>query len=333
VAEWIRAWALNPDEAKRLAPQFHDYFMSKVHPRAVRAVREFGDEVRRIEGMPAADQTLANVRWKAETPSLKERWQGQGKGAFFETTGKDRVIAALLDRVHPILKGARAAQRLRGTTHLPPELDPEVLLRTYEGEDLRLLRILGLTESGPSGPVTARNEPVPGLEGGFRRVLDAFDQSSPAALERDMRDAAAYMISQRTLWETEHTRTAAAKALQKPVRSPEAVGAAEQKAVSGAGHGLHSDRNRAIATLKELQRDKARLPGSGGGALPPDPGRREAVPPLGRLAPRLRGGEGPAVRGRRRGHPEGQPALRRHAPGHREPGRGAPARQAGTAGV
>lgn len=252
VAEFIRAFIVNPQAAQHAAPQFHAYLAQKVPKEALAALQGFSHDVRTWAGASGVEQTLSNVRTEIRQPGLgatvREAVRGSGRTPF-ETTTVDRLKAKTLDDLLPIIRGIERARELRGANvpgahsllgqpgaiHVVPELDPINAIRTHAGN---LDKVGDIIERGP---VNARNERVKGLEGGFKKLLEPFDDTSEATLQRDMGDTVAYMISQRTLHEAAQRKNPAAAR------------------ISGAGGGLFSDLSVAQKTLAELRVDPARL--------------------------------------------------------------------------
>lgn len=237
VAEWIRAYVVNPDEAKAAAPNFYKHFITKVPDETLEKLDAFSRDVREWKGLSNTDQTLSNVRTEIEPVPLVQRAREavRGQGYTFETTAVDRLKSQVLDDLYPVMKGINAAKEERGIDNLLPMNDPEVLIRTHSGAIDKVQNII------EEGPVDAANQRVAGLEGGFKTLLSPFDQSSTEALKADMNDTIAYMISQRVVDEAEKIAAAG--------------GNPRRARISGAGGGLDTDYDKALLTLQDMTND------------------------------------------------------------------------------
>jgi len=257
IAEYVRAYVMDPAAAAAAAPSFHAHFKSAVRPEGMKALDSFSRDVRTWAGAPAGERLLSNVRRTLDEPGVtaKAREFVKGRGdTEFEVTGLDRIQSQLLDAMHPVWKAIRQGKEWRqipvprtvkeAVQVLPllaPHADPELRLRNFAGEDARIDRMIR------SGPVTPDNKPVAGLEGGFRKLLEPFDKSSETALLRDLDDTLKLMVAQRTIW-------TAVKAGQK------------SKRVTGAGGGIENDYDGAVQTMRELKANPAQLKKAEAGA-------------------------------------------------------------------
>jgi hypothetical protein len=241
VAEWVRAYIVNPEEAQRIAPQFYAHFIQKVPKDDLDSLHSFSNDVRLWAGGSNAQRTLANIRTELAPTTLAEKARDfiHGNGYDFETTGWEKLKAKWLDDLTPVRKGIQAAKSLRGMDEVLPSLDPEIAIRTHSGVIDKVNAIM------EHGPVDAQNQLVPGLEGGFKKLLEPFDRTSEATLEKDMNDTLAMMTSQRVLDEGQK--------LLHDGRNPRAA------RISGVGGGVYSDYDTAQRTLQELANDPQRL--------------------------------------------------------------------------
>jgi hypothetical protein len=64
VAEWFRAWVLNPDAAETAAPTFAAHVKKMLPAETLGVVKSFSDDARRFAGLSAHDRTGANVEWE-----------------------------------------------------------------------------------------------------------------------------------------------------------------------------------------------------------------------------------------------------------------------------
>lgn len=195
VAEFVRAWIVNPDAAEAQAPTFAQFFKDKVPAEVLRKLQTFSHDIRVFAGAPPHEQILANVDWKPEKTPLLSRILGpRVQTGHFEITWGDRLTVELQDKLKPFMKAVDFAAQF-DEPRLPKN-DPRILARLLMGVHARMDDIFdhGLTDA-------QRKRITP--EGGFKWLFGPLDTSSEAALDRDMRDVSAYMIAQRTLEKSE----------------------------------------------------------------------------------------------------------------------------------
>lgn len=295
VAEYLRAWMLNPDEAAKHAPKFTAFFESKVPAEVRNRMRSFGDDVRRWAGSDALTQAASNIRFDFKKPGIfekaKEAFEGEGVGGDFLT----KMNAAAIDSLAPVWKGVALAKQLRGIADLLPSHDPKTRLRLFAGFDRKVMDVLA------HGPVKFNGERVTDV-GGIDWLLEPLKADSKAALEADMKALYGYMVSERVVERVELMNKAVEKVetLSKEIaelradieahpgmigsaheRLPEAIKErneamrkvgykgpplrmrwwADQKSqrMSGAGAGIFSDAALAKQALEAAQGDPARL--------------------------------------------------------------------------
>jgi hypothetical protein len=197
VAEWMRAWMVNPTAAEAAAPKFAAHFHAMMPTDVVAKIRAFGDDVRRWYGSPANVRQTANVR-----VSMKERrglWERARRALFggsdFTTdTWLDKLKGAGTDVLHPVVKGIAEARRVRAEAgdllgaDLPSR-DPELLMRLLMGFDQKYNRMLA------DGLQTARGKVATG--GGVDWLIGPLDNSTIEVLEEEMRKTIALMVSER----------------------------------------------------------------------------------------------------------------------------------------
>ena len=207
VAEYLRAWMVNPDEAENMAPQFTAFMKSKLPAGVLAHLRTFGDGVRTFAGMSATDQTAANIRPVGDHKQ-EEGIIGRAKAATktvkageHKTTAMDRLRTVVQDRTWDLVRAMREAANLRGKStagqtekegkQLDPSQDPELLLRLTAGHNDRASQIM------EQGPVDINDTPM--LPGGVDWLLGWADATNEATFNEDMRLVQALMVSQRVV--------------------------------------------------------------------------------------------------------------------------------------
>jgi len=202
VAEYIRAWIVNPDAAEQAAPRFtKEVFHANVPAAARTALRAFGDDIRRWAGMTPIDQAMSNVQMTPEqqTPLTTIRdFLTIGKKPGEVTSWLDYFQAWLLnDWKKPFKKNVDRAAQIQGWDtpghdvqlhNVLPLQDPTILLAKLDGFERDFNAFI--------------EESVPALFKDF--TLDQGD----AVLEEQIRTMVAYGIAKRTMekgaqWERE----------------------------------------------------------------------------------------------------------------------------------
>jgi len=293
VAEFMRAWMLNPAEATKQAPGFTKFFEQKV-PGYVRArIRAFGDDVRGWAGQDPLGKASSNIKFDFKGPGLiervKQRFESEGVGGGFLT----RLNAAVNDSLAPVWKGIELAKQLQGIDDMLPAADPKMRLRLFNGFDRKAMDVLA------HGPIRFNGERAPGV-GGVDWIIKPLKSDTKAALEADTKALYGYMTSQRVVERVQRIRDALqeARQLQRDIEQYRAVLAQDplssagedlrdaifrqrqvmrgvgysgsvdrmgewahtmSQRMSGAGGGVYSDISVAKEALAEAQKDPARL--------------------------------------------------------------------------
>lgn len=249
IAEYIRAYVVNPKQAKLDAPLFSAYFEKTLPPEALKAIQAFSDDVRRWAGENPTARAGLNIRM--EPPSLTERlWNAlKGKGFGFETNPIDKLRLWFDDPYHYAVKADKAIQALRGGAPKLPSQEFELTARLLATHDSRMSDQFenGLVPLRPGQKLNTKGQleversldPVTKQPMTMKWLLGVFDTSGgKERFNQDMRDASAYMVAQRT----------AEKAKQ--------LGREEN--VSGIGAGIMSDTQAAKELLAEVAKDPAK---------------------------------------------------------------------------
>ncbi|MCW5944137.1 MAG: hypothetical protein KIS66_18065 [Fimbriimonadaceae bacterium] len=224
-AEFMTAYALNPDEARRLSPNAVAWMEGNLPADALKAIRTFSDDVRRFAGSTGADQTASRVVMDKPEPSKVERVRGffRPEGAGYRTSGMDKVRYHLSNDLAPLESAVRELMRRKGIDKVLPSEDVAGLASDYRYVDNKVddMLVEGVTDA--AGKRITR--PI-------AEMFDGLDDSSLEALEKDVRDGLSLMISERAL---------------------------ERNAKTGVGMGLADDLDVARRTVAELEADPERI--------------------------------------------------------------------------
>ncbi len=210
VAEFMRAWMINPKVAEQSAPQLAARIESVV-PKAVRdRLAQFGREVQTFHHAPAVEAGAANIRQLGDTgPTLGDRLRDAvlGKkpqvGAPLRFGVRDWLRVRWTNRLHPLLKALDWAGQQRAGGALDAR-KAYTLIRLLAGANDRSTAIsrVGMIKAKWLKDGTVQR--AEGVEGGIDWLGSWADTSSEASIRRDMRDLGSYMVAQRTLEQAGH---------------------------------------------------------------------------------------------------------------------------------
>ena len=246
IAEFIRAYIVNPRAAKAEAPTFAAYFEKTLPPEALKSINDFSDDVRRWAGEEPLARAGLNIRM--EPPTLTERlWKGvMGRGFGFEINPVDRLRLWFDDPYHFAVKASKAIEELRGGKPLPMK-DFELTARLLATHDSRMSDQFerGLVSLRPGQKKNAKGEleverqidPVTKEPMSMPWLVGTFSTKNNAEFSKDMRDTSAYMVAQRTV--------------------EKAGQLGREQNVSGIGAGIMSDVQAAKELLAQTAKDPA----------------------------------------------------------------------------
>ncbi|MBI4396814.1 MAG: zeta toxin family protein, partial [Elusimicrobia bacterium] len=191
VAEFLRAYIVNPEATAKQAPKFHEYLQEKLPETTKVALKGFSDDVRAFAGAPAHEKIMANVDWTPPDSGWL-RWLSGGKtGPGFSLTWADRLRTTWLNDLQAFDKAVEYARGERGIEKQLPVDNPQILSRLILGEHAKMDDIF------EKGMIDADNKRV--TKGGIEYLLEPLDTSSKAKLEQEMMETVSYMIAERTL--------------------------------------------------------------------------------------------------------------------------------------
>lgn len=191
VAEFLRAFLVNPDEAVRMAPDFSKYVFGKIPPETIKILKSFSDDIRRFAGATAHEKIMANVNWKPDTNGLFGWMAGGNVGHDFKLTWADKMLSLLQDDLHAYNKAVDFVKGERGISEILPVNDPQILSRLVMGVHAKMDDIF------EHGMIDSKDQRI--TPGGFTYLMKPLDSSSPKSLEKDMQETASLMIAERTV--------------------------------------------------------------------------------------------------------------------------------------
>jgi hypothetical protein len=279
IAEYFRAYVMDPQATMAAAPQFTRHVESKLPREAMDALNRFSDDVRTWAGADPLRRSAMNIR--QDPPSVKERLKAQlfGDGRAFRKTPVDKLATWMSDEYHYAVKGFKTALEMQGKTlkSLKPSENFELMTRWLTGYESRFgdqiengLTPMKVTQvAGPDGKLQVQRltDPVTGQPMNLPWLLEAFDNTSKAAQKQDLREASALMVAERTI---EKARLIDAEVQAKLAALPPGPGSAKtrqrliteadaaKRRISGLGAGMMDDVTAARQTLTALQAEPAK---------------------------------------------------------------------------
>lgn len=200
IAEYVRAYLVNPDAARTTYPAMTKYFIEAVPTNVIDDINKFGTDIRGYVGLSYHDKIMSNVDFEPNkkkgtlssflkpTSAVKEN---------FRITWKDRLANKLVNDKHYFDKAVKFLQEQQGITDLQPENDPTLLSRVLLGSNEKMDNIF------EKGLVNIRNErvmdSVTGSPMSFEWLFRPFENSSQATIIKEQQEAISYMVALRTL--------------------------------------------------------------------------------------------------------------------------------------
>lgn len=211
VAEFLRAYLVNPTEAVKRAPQFASYMLSKLPNEVVNKLNTLGTKLRQLHGADSVQKTKAAIQTETPaTPGMVQRVQEffnpNKTDEGFKTSLADKARAQFTDDLAPFVSAAREAAKRRGMDlkKLRPSNNPETLARGLAYFPHRFEAVMRYGMTNKSGKVV-----TPPAES----LLRSLDRSTAKTLESDIKDLEALLVSERTIEKADQIAARAAEEL------------------------------------------------------------------------------------------------------------------------
>jgi len=199
VAEFIRAYLVNPNEAAQVYPELTAHLKKMVPDATIKTIDAFGTDIRTFAGLSAHDQVMSNTQFDPEKKK-------GGLASFFKpsATSKDNFQITWMDRLSNKFlndktyfeKSVKWLKEVTGT-NVDASKDPVLLAKLLMGANEKIDNIFR------EGLVNKRNkrilDPVSRKRMNFEWLLQPFDATDPASLLKEQQEAISYMVAQRTM--------------------------------------------------------------------------------------------------------------------------------------
>ncbi len=210
LAEYIRAWMVNPSEVSIQYPETSKLFEGTVPSETKEALRKFGDDIRKFVGLSGHHQIMSNVQFEPE----------KAKGFFtnllrnptkenFELTIFDRLSQQWLNTLLPFQKGVKFLLDQKGIDKLMPSKDPVMLARLLAGENSKIQDILENGFINPDNPIDSSDPNAPKLNRlidrqtgeamNFEWLISSLDNSTEKSIKDEQEKVISYMVAKRTV--------------------------------------------------------------------------------------------------------------------------------------
>ncbi|MGC3945366.1 MAG: hypothetical protein QM762_12770 [Chryseolinea sp.] len=199
MAEYIRAYLVNPAKTATTFPHTTAWFNQTVPKETLDEINKFGSDIRTYAGLSAHDQIMSNVQFDAEK-------QKGGLASFFKPSSADKTNFRVtwIDRLaHKITndkvffnKAVDFLEQQQGQK-LNPAQDPRILARVVAGSNEKLDSIF------EKGLVNSKNKRVVDLRTNrrmnFEWLLQPFENAEADEIRKEQQEAMSYMIAERTM--------------------------------------------------------------------------------------------------------------------------------------
>lgn len=239
IAEFIRAYLVNPKNTESRYPAMSSWFKQAVPQPVIDKINVFGQDIRTYAGLTGHEQIMSNVQFDPE------KKQGGILSWFKPTaTGKENFKITWMDRLATKFtndktyfnKAVKFLEETQGVK-LTPSKDPSMLARVLAGSNEKIDNII------EKGLVNNKNQrvkdPVTNSDKSFEWLLRPYDNTDMASLQKEQQEAISYMIAERTI--------ALAKRFQR------------SDILTGIGAGINSDvavAQKRIAEFKDYSQQK-----------------------------------------------------------------------------
>lgn len=200
VAEFVRAYLVNPDATRRTYPAMTKHFIDVMPTNVIDDINKFGTDIRNYVGLSYHDKIMSNVDFDPNkkkgtlssflkpTSAVKEN---------FQVTWVDRLANKLINDKHYFDKAVRFLQEQQNIVNLPFENNPIVLSRLLLGSNEKMDNVF------QKGLVNTRQErvmdTVTGSPMSFEWLFRPFDNTSQDSIIKEQQQAISYMVALRTM--------------------------------------------------------------------------------------------------------------------------------------
>lgn len=209
MAEYIRAWLVNPSDAIRVYPKTSALFDTAVPKETQDKLRVFGDDIRKYVGLSGHHKIMSNVEFEPDkSPGLFKRFMPNSSPENFEMTFWDRLATNWTNPMRAFEKGVYFLLDKQQIADLKPADNPILLSRLLAGGNDTVIDTIKngfkdvqnpVSSSGKGFKVNRLIDPVSNQPMTFEWLLAPLDPSSEESIKQEQQETISYMIAQRTL--------------------------------------------------------------------------------------------------------------------------------------
>jgi len=197
VAEWIRAFIINPDETINKYPEIYNWYKETVPEKGQKAIDVFSNDVRVFAGSTAINKIQANIVFDPEKKkgSIVEFFKPSAASQEgFNLNWGDRLSVKWIDRTQAIKTATDYATNINGTELLPKN-NPVLLARLVLGINEKMDNIFenGMVDANLKRIVDKKT----GKNLNIEFLIENFDSSSLESIKEEQQFTASVMVAQR----------------------------------------------------------------------------------------------------------------------------------------
>jgi hypothetical protein len=199
VAEFIRAYLVNPAEAAQRFPNLTAHLTTVIPAETLKSINAFGSDIRSFAGLTGHGKVMSNAQFDPEKKM-------GGLASFFKptSTSKDNFTITWLDRLankflndkHYFEKSVKWLQEISGQ-QVDVSKDPTILAKLIMGANEKMDNIF------KEGFVNKKNkrilDPITRKRMTFEWLMQPFDATDSAHMVAEQQEAISYMIALRTM--------------------------------------------------------------------------------------------------------------------------------------
>lgn len=208
IAEFMRAWIINPEQTERIAPMVTGLMKAKVPAEILERIGQFGMEFRAAFHAGVMELGAANVRrvddlgpssMQRAVDGLKSFRDKPTLGQPFKLGAANWMSTRLLDSLNPLIKGIRWGGEQTGQKSEAERAEDLIRLHAGIHDKLGAIADYGMIQADWLG-TGEDGKPIvkfaPGVDGGIESLIRPLKQDSYEAFMQEQQEFGLYMTAQ-----------------------------------------------------------------------------------------------------------------------------------------
>lgn len=196
-AEWVRAWALNPNAVEQATPELNSIILKAIPAKDLKKLELIGNRIRKFAGQSALSRTMERIKSPTAFSRISS-WiniLNRGKTAY-QTDAMTITEFELFSSTAPLMKMVRELKALRGIVDQKASDDVEMLVRNLSGISDKFSDAL---KNGMMNTEFKREGIFEKVAGGLEHMLEPASRgdADEETINRRLNLAIATMVSQR----------------------------------------------------------------------------------------------------------------------------------------